>query len=348
MSYRLLSWLFLGSLAAVVSLRAQAPASAGEVPQVRGGAEHVLVAKVSGSVTQTLNGVTSPVNVNDRVEQSARINTLRDSSVILVFSNGATTQLGEETELIIEEFLMDPFASTVKVAEITEEPSASTTRLRLNRGELVGNVKKLNRDRGSSFTVQTPVGAAGIRGTTFRIVFRPTGDGLAFNFQLSTVEGDVGFLTSSQQSQGGGQPGAGTDPAAPGQGAGDPGAGGTAVVTGQEVVITVAVEVSPTGQVTVTAPPSTTSTSAIPPQTQALLAAAAQEIAVASSTATFTAPTPGQPQGGGTTASTEGGGTTGTVTVDPTANAFTVTNNPASTTTPASRLTPGDGQPGSN
>src|SRR5690606_6455820 len=82
----------------------------------------------------------------------------------------------------------------LRPAEMTEEPSVSRTKLNLTRGELVGNVKTLRKEQGSSFTVQTPAGAAGIRGTTFRIVFRPDGTGRAF-FTLTTLEGEVGFST---------------------------------------------------------------------------------------------------------------------------------------------------------
>jgi hypothetical protein len=59
-------------------------------------------------------------------------------------------------------------------------------------------VKHLNIDGGSYFNIKTPVGAAGIRGTTFRIVFRPTSDGKAFNFTLSTAEGVVQFTGTTQ------------------------------------------------------------------------------------------------------------------------------------------------------
>ena len=54
-----------------------------------------------------------------------------------------------------------------------QEPGTSVTKLNLTRGELVGRVVHLNVDKGSEFTVRTPVGAAGIRGTIFRIIFRP-------------------------------------------------------------------------------------------------------------------------------------------------------------------------------
>jgi len=89
---------------------------------------------------------------------------------------------------------MDPLQTDIpNVAALTNEPTVSRTNLRLEFGEVVGNVKTLNRAAGSTFSVSTPAGAAGIRGTTFRIVYRPTGDGQAFNYTLSTSEGVVLF-----------------------------------------------------------------------------------------------------------------------------------------------------------
>ncbi len=114
------------------------------------------------------------------------------SSAVLVFANGATVRIGGDSRLEIKEFMMDPLqADVASVAALTNEPTTSRTQLRLEFGEMVGNVKTLNRAAGSSFSVGTPAGAAGIRGTTFRIVYRPTGNGQAFNFQLSTAEGVV-------------------------------------------------------------------------------------------------------------------------------------------------------------
>ena len=55
---------------------------------------------------------------------------------------------------------------------------------------MVGDVKKLNTAGGSSYNIKTPVGAAGIRGTIYRIVFRPDSNGKAF-FQIQTAEGLV-------------------------------------------------------------------------------------------------------------------------------------------------------------
>lgn len=244
MHNRYLSWLFLGAVFALISLRAQ---SSGTTPLV-GGAEQVRAVRVMGTVQMTIAALTTTVKEDDRVPQAAKIVTGKDSSIVLVFSNGATTQLGSDTELVIEEFLQDPFAKIVRIAELVEEPSRSRTRLALNRGELVGNVKKLKHAEGSSYTIVTPVGAAGIRGTTFRIVFRPVAVGQAFGaipqpveFSLTTLEGDVRF-----------------QPVAPNAVAGGGGFVGSPEVpvrTGQEIVLNLTVSRNPAGQLFLGNPP---------------------------------------------------------------------------------------------
>jgi hypothetical protein len=77
---------------------------------------------------------------------------------------------------------------------VTEEPTTSVTRLNLKNGEVVCNVKKLHTKGpgGSSFEVKTPVGAAGIRGTTFSVRFIPAADGSGKGTcALSVTEGEV-------------------------------------------------------------------------------------------------------------------------------------------------------------
>ncbi|MEX2044354.1 MAG: FecR domain-containing protein [Opitutus sp.] len=357
MHKRFLSWLCFFALAAVIPLHAQTTTAApAAMPPGM-----VLVAKVSGTVTMLLQGVQTPIKVDDRIPQTATVITGQDaaSSVVLVFSNGATTQLGSDTELVIEEYLQDPFASTVRVADMVEEPSVSRTKLKLNRGELVGNVKKLQHSRGSSFTVQTPVGAAGIRGTTFRIVFRPSGTGQAF-FQLSTADGNVGFSQGqggggTDPGAGGGAPAGGTDPGAGGGGT-DPAGGGAPdgtvdipVPQGQEITVIVTVTTDSQGQLVATAVPSFTGTTPISASTMALVTEAAQQIAVAAQQTTFTSPTPtgggggtgGEGSGGTTTGeSTTEGGTSGSTTGSTTGGTTPGDSTPPSTPTPPSTQTP--------
>ena len=157
----------------------------------------IKAANVRGTVTKVnlIDKSESPLrNGEVLIQDNAVLTGPGDSSVVLVFANGSTVRVGNESRLEIKEFLMDPLEADVpSVAALTNEPTRSRTNLRLEFGEMVGNVKTLNRAAGSSFSVSTPAGAAGIRGTIFRIVYRPTGTGQAFNFQLSTSEGVVLF-----------------------------------------------------------------------------------------------------------------------------------------------------------
>jgi hypothetical protein len=101
----------------------------------------VLVAKVNGEVTMTLNGTTRALKVDDQVPQAATVSTNPSASVVLVFSNGTTIMLGGQTELVVERFLQEPFGQTVvvNILEMQEEPSPSSTILNLKRGELVAS-----------------------------------------------------------------------------------------------------------------------------------------------------------------------------------------------------------------
>ncbi len=281
MHFRLQLWMALFAFVAVAAVRAQAPAAAANgMPPGQ-----IKAVKVVGSVKVVLNDQTTQLHDNDSVPQAAKVVTEGKSGVILVFSNGATTQLGEDTTLVIDEFLQDPFSQQVSVAALTAEPTVSHTRLHLNKGELIGNVKHLNRDKGSTFTIDTPVGAAGIRGTTFRIVFRPTGTGMAFAvFSISTVEGNVAFSTGGAQGQ---QPTTAEQREVRSRG------GAVPVITGQEVVVTVSVDTNPiTGQVTVTAPIQVATTTPLNPVVRASIVSQATTMAttVEQSGTTFTPP----------------------------------------------------------
>lgn len=158
----------------------------------------IKAGKVDGAeVTRlTADGQSLPLKNGDTLIETDTIVTGRGSSVVLVFANGSSVRVGSDSKLKIEQFKMDPLGEEIAVGKLTNEPSVSQTELRLDYGEMVGDVKKLN--TASNFNIRTPVGAAGIRGTQFRIVFRPTGDGRAFNFQLSTAEGLVVFEGTTQ------------------------------------------------------------------------------------------------------------------------------------------------------
>lgn len=243
--------LLTGILVSLLPL-ARAQSAAAPAARVPG---HIVAAKVVGTVyaTNVTNGAQTTLEEKRVLSQNYVITTTAGASVILLFSNGASVNLGGDSTLSIDEFMQEPLEKELSAADLIEEPTTSVTRLNLSRGELVGQVKKINENRGSSFTVNTPVGAAGIRGTTFRIVFRPTATGQVF-FTLSTAEGRVLYEAPISRAV-------------------------ASVPTGQEVVVAVDVQVNPTtGVVSVTAPPVVTGTQPIPPATQAAIAVASQQI----------------------------------------------------------------------
>ncbi|MDB6092968.1 MAG: hypothetical protein JWM32_530 [Verrucomicrobia bacterium] len=290
MRTKLLSWIFLCGLATVFAVSGHA-----QTGRVAG---RIVAAKVKGTVTalNTADNTKKELHDNDAISEKYVVTTAQNSSVILVFSNGSTINLAQDSTLSIEEFLQDPFSTSYSMANASEEPSTSVTKLTLARGELVGNVKHLHKDGAdpSSFTVNTPVGAAGIRGTTFRIVFRPDSTGKAF-FTLSTAEGEVVLTGTTAQN--------------------------TNIPTGQEVTVTVNVEVDAAGNVTISGAPVFV-TGDIPPATQAAIAQATQDMIAANSAVIFNS------------------ATTSSLTTNP-----VTPETPPAAVVPQDNTTPGDGKP---
>jgi hypothetical protein len=243
--------LLTGILVSLLPLaRAQSGTAAGA--RVAG---HIVAARVVGTVyaTNVTTGVQTTLEEKRVLSQNYVVTTTAGASVILLFSNGSSLSLGSDSTLSIDEYLQEPLEKELKAADLTEEPTTSVTKLNLLRGELVGQVKKIHEDRGSSFTVNTPVGAAGIRGTTFRIVYRPTASGRTF-FTLSTAEGRVLYEAPLSRAV-------------------------ASVPTGQEISVAIEVQVNPaTGTVSVVAPPVVSGTYAIPAATQAAMAVVSQQI----------------------------------------------------------------------
>jgi FecR protein len=282
----------------------------------------IIAVKVVGSVTVTdVRDPMRPHKLVERGEVTERqiVNTGEDSRVLLVFSNGATVSLGPKSRLSIEEFLQDPFTQPVKVSELVDEPTTSITKLNLIRGEMLSNVKHLRRDKGSEFSVQTPVGAAGIRGTTFQIVYRPAGN-LA-SYALRMVEGKIALDFGGR-------------------------ARGVDVVKDQQVVLD-GIALDPTGRVL--SLPANIKTTDIPESLKASLAAAAQSMIDSGAAMNFQAMKPAEnpqqayPQSGGS--GTEGGASPDSTTPTGTSSGFYSPLSPVPPAMPpAPRTTPGDGR----
>lgn len=181
---------FAAFFASALALRAADPSmSAGQIKAAAVIGDVNAVDHVDQTVTALHN--------DDLLSQGFTVKTGDDASIVLVFSNGATLRLGANTELSIDEFLQQPFAEEeLALDQLEQEPTVSSTKLKLTRGEVVGHVLALR--TGSSHTIATPVGAAGIRGTTFRHVVRPAPNGSVV-FTSATDEGEVGFTATDGQ-----------------------------------------------------------------------------------------------------------------------------------------------------
>ncbi|MDF9827585.1 hypothetical protein M2447_001683 [Ereboglobus sp. PH5-10] len=196
-------FLFATLCAALVSaMRAQqepAKEPQGELPK---NVANIIVVQVTGEVYVFTSGETYrfALRAGSMVTEGQMIATGPKASVMLAFSNGATVTIGENSLVALDEFTQTPFGAVFKMSEALSEPSSSQTNLDLVRGELIANVKKLNKEEGSNFKVNTPLGVAGIRGTTFQISYIPDSlqskpnaraDSLTADFAIVMLEGLV-------------------------------------------------------------------------------------------------------------------------------------------------------------
>jgi formylglycine-generating enzyme len=125
--------------------------------------------------------------VGESIETGGVIITKTNSQAVLLLTNGTLATLNENSRVVLENLWQTPFKpSSKKVTELKEEPSQSRTALGLDFGELIVDVKKLNKD--SSFLVHSLLGQAGIRGTQFRFSTKDNGT------TLSVTEGLVEYL----------------------------------------------------------------------------------------------------------------------------------------------------------
>lgn len=187
--------------------------------------------------------------------------------VALAFSNGSLFEVTENSKFSVQEYLQEPWKFSVDGWKSLEsEPTKSRTNVSLEYGELLGKVKQL--DSGSSMQVTTPLGVAGIRGTTFvvRVVRNPDGSPRSATVRLA--EGRVDFTP-----QGGGEP--------------------TQITPGNSV--TVSVTVAANGQLIINPPVRET----LAPEEIRLIQETVQTLLVESQNVTGLGDTTAQPPGGG-------------------------------------------------
>jgi sulfatase modifying factor 1 len=131
------------------------------------------------------------VIVGEPIASGATLTTGSGSSAGLLLTNGTLAHLGANTKLVLTALYQKSFSGTnQKASELTKEVSPSRTSLNLEEGDLVVEVRKLNKE--SSFLISTPIAHAGIRGTQFKV------KASADSAELSVLEGRVDFLDAEQ------------------------------------------------------------------------------------------------------------------------------------------------------
>jgi len=135
-----------------------------------------------------------PVIVGESIGPGSTLITDKRSRADLLLTNGTLAHLQENTRVVLNSLYQKKFrGSKVKANELEKEVSPSRTFLNLEQGELVVEVRKLNKE--SSFLIKTPLSHAGIRGTQFKLSAK------ASSSELAVLEGKVDFLDTKQDTQ---------------------------------------------------------------------------------------------------------------------------------------------------
>ena len=129
----------------------------------------IVVADITGEVAVTAGGQRRVPKPEERLRVGSTLSTGRKSLFTVTLSNGASLQLGSESEVEIEEFGQAPISGSVKFAELKEEPTLSRTRLNLLRGDVSIEARPLKVARGSSFHLTFAAGTLRVTEGTVRV-----------------------------------------------------------------------------------------------------------------------------------------------------------------------------------
>lgn len=160
-------------------LRASEPSDAIRVIEVQGSPAVIVMA----------DGSTPPIRVNDVIPPGSTVKTPTDSSLKLLFANGAILILQPRSELKLTRFASkDSLPMQTTTGHRLSELSKSYTDLKLQSGTVLIDVPPLKKE--SKFQVTTPLGSAAVRGTRFYVSIRKdraavgVAEGLVFTTSL--------------------------------------------------------------------------------------------------------------------------------------------------------------------
>lgn len=140
------------------------------------------------------SGQEVPLKRGDVFKDGTSVKTGENSTAVVILSNGSSVRIGPESELVfnkVEQAAFDP--SKGSYLTLTEDPSQSRTDLKLKNGSIAGETKHLT--LASEYVVGTPIGSAGIRGTTFgaKVSSAVVNGQVVYTVTFSKGEGTVTF-----------------------------------------------------------------------------------------------------------------------------------------------------------
>lgn len=151
----------------------------------------VQIIKASGDVVaiRQSDHKSAPAKTGDIVQEGSAIKTGKNSTAVLLFGNGSAITVQPESTFAVDVFQQDPFdPANTNYKDLQAEPSKSKTKVTVSNGEIVGDMRKLN--KGSSWDFNTPLGVAGIRGTKVYIKVSKDSNGKV-TVHVSAAEGLV-------------------------------------------------------------------------------------------------------------------------------------------------------------
>ncbi len=152
------------------------------------------VLSVTGTVnTYNADGTESPLAVGAILAQGDSVVTTALSETLLVFSNGSELTIEENTSITLAELAQEAFSGNKSYEQLQADPSKSQALLELNYGKVSGHVKKLR--SGSEFYIETPLGTAAIRGTTFKVELRYNAERGEFMLFIYNYDGKVDIMS---------------------------------------------------------------------------------------------------------------------------------------------------------
>lgn len=156
--------------------------------QEKVGVIKAFLVKGDVQIVNNATGAVSPLKRGQEFSEGNTVVTGDNATTLLLFSNGASINVTPNSSFNVSTFEQAAYDPALgSFLRLEKDPSMSTTNTNLAYGEIIGEVRKLDLDAGSSFTVNTPVASAGIRGTVWVVTY----DVATGQFSTSNINGDV-------------------------------------------------------------------------------------------------------------------------------------------------------------